>query len=225
MADDGWNGLDLLWEAALSRESADVDLSDVVSSETTSSTPAVTLLSSPGQLSMTLPVNQPKGSGISSRPSVTCGHPAQVHDAPSVSPTSASSLAAPVHREINNRKRLHGSKPWTSDAGRQRRDRDSEAEKTVEERMDSDTTAPRPKLTREKETYERLLAVDDTNPYQYPPGKECTLAWKVALRHSLRNTYQPTEPELMLKMRKKSRHRRTRTPMLRIVFRFLLIEK
>ncbi|GAV05646.1 hypothetical protein RvY_15746 [Ramazzottius varieornatus] len=42
MADDGWNGLGLLWEAALSRESADADLFDVVISETTSSTLAVT---------------------------------------------------------------------------------------------------------------------------------------------------------------------------------------
>ncbi|GAU97303.1 hypothetical protein RvY_08624 [Ramazzottius varieornatus] len=77
MADDGWDGLDLLWEAALSRESADADLSYVVDSEITSSTPAVTLLYSPGQLSMTLPGNQPKGSGTSSMPSVTRGRPAQ----------------------------------------------------------------------------------------------------------------------------------------------------
>ncbi|GAU96110.1 hypothetical protein RvY_07600 [Ramazzottius varieornatus] len=121
MADDGRNGLDLLWEAALSRESADADLSDVVSSEITSSTPAVD--------------------------------------------SDVTEIPKPKRRSRKE--------------------------------MDSDTTAPRPKLTREDETYERLLAVDDINPYQYPAGKECTLAWKVALRHSLENTYQPTEPELM----------------------------
>ncbi|GAU92792.1 hypothetical protein RvY_04830 [Ramazzottius varieornatus] len=38
--------------------------------------------------------------------------------------------------------------------------------------MDSDTTARRPKSTREEQTYKRLLAVDDINLYQYPPGKE-----------------------------------------------------
>ncbi|GAU95468.1 hypothetical protein RvY_07080 [Ramazzottius varieornatus] len=96
MADDGWNGLDLLWEAALSRESAGADLSDVVSSEITSSTPTVD--------SDVTEIPKPK--------------------------------------------------------------RQSRKE------MDSDTTAPRPKLTREEETQERLLAVDDINPYQNPPGRK-----------------------------------------------------
>ncbi|GAV02863.1 hypothetical protein RvY_13375 [Ramazzottius varieornatus] len=45
--------------------------------------------------------------------------------------------------------------------------------------MDSDTTALRLKLTREEETYDRLLAVDDINPFQYLPGKACTLACKL----------------------------------------------
>ncbi|GAV05126.1 hypothetical protein RvY_15302 [Ramazzottius varieornatus] len=66
-----------------------------------------------------------------------------------------------------------------------------------EKEMDSDTTAARAKLTRGDETFEGLLAVDGINPYQYPPGKECTLALKVALRHSSSNIYQPKEPEIM----------------------------
>ncbi|GAV08835.1 hypothetical protein RvY_18471 [Ramazzottius varieornatus] len=170
MADDGWNGLDLLWDAALSRESADEDLFDVVSSEITSSTPAVTLLSSPGQLSMTIPGNQPKGSGTSSRPSVTRGHPAQVHDAPSVSPTSASSSAAPVNRE-----RSKTGKDYAVPTHGLRTQLDSDVteipkpKRRSRKEMDNDTTAPRPKLTREEETNERLLAVDDISPYQYPP--------------------------------------------------------
>ncbi|GAU97477.1 hypothetical protein RvY_08763 [Ramazzottius varieornatus] len=168
MADDGWNGLDLLWEAALSRESADADLFDVVSFEITSSTPAVTLLSSPGQLSMTLPGNQPERTGTSSRPSVTSGRPAQVHDAP-----SASSSAALVNRE-----RSKTGKDYANPNHGLRTQVDSDVteipkpKRRSRKEMDSDTTAPRPKLTREEETYERLLAVDNINLYQYLPGKE-----------------------------------------------------
>ncbi|GAV09717.1 hypothetical protein RvY_19210 [Ramazzottius varieornatus] len=80
---------------------------------------------------------------------------------------------------------------------RQRRERDSEAEKTVGERNGQRHYCGSCEVNPRGGRYERLLAVDDIHPYQYPPGKGCTLAWKVALRDSLRNTYQPTEPELM----------------------------
>ena len=37
-----------------------------------------------------------------------------------------------------------------------------------------------PKISRADQTYEKLLAINEVNPYQYPPGPEYNKAWKRA---------------------------------------------
>ncbi|GAV04239.1 hypothetical protein RvY_14549 [Ramazzottius varieornatus] len=130
MADDGRNGLDFLWEAALSRESADADLSDVVSSEITSSTPAVD--------------------------------------------SDVTEIPKPKRRSRNE--------------------------------MDSDTAAPRPKLTCEDETYERLLA--PTEPELVPETEKEIKAQKkkdADASHSLRVLVDQNVKEVKEKHQKRPR--------------------
>ncbi|GAV08505.1 hypothetical protein RvY_18187 [Ramazzottius varieornatus] len=83
---------------------------------------------------------------------------------------------------------------------------DSEPEKTVEERNGQRHYCASSEVNQRK--WKRMRGCWPwmiKSPYQYPPGKECTLAWKVALRHSSGNTYQPTESELMPETEKENK--------------------